>query len=297
MSLYVGCPIWTYKGWVGALFPVDTGSSQYLREYSRRLTAVEGNTTFHAVPAAATIRRWVEQTPDTFRFCPKLPRLISHAGRLEPHISAAHDFVEAMRPLAGRLGPIFLQLPPRYGPALMDDLRSFLEAWPSRVRLAVEVRDLRWFEPPHQAALDALLSRRNMAHVSIDTRPIRALQGDQILKRSVYERLVQARARKPQLPIVPAATADFGFLRYIGHPRLVQNLGVIDEWADHMAGWLGAGMDAFVFCHCPDERLDPWLCREFHHSIAARLSIPPLPWDDRILNSAPAQPPLFDHMP
>jgi len=56
-------------------------------------------------------------------------------------------------------------------------------------------------------------------------------------------------------------------------------------------------MDAFVFCHCPDERLDPWLCREFHHSIAARLSIPPLPWDDRILNSAPAQPPLFDHMP
>src|SRR5512133_2363469 len=86
MSLYLGCPIWSYKGWMGSLYPEGTKQSDFLREYSRRLTTVEGNTTFYAVPNAEKLTRWVEEMPETFRFCPKLPRAISHAGELQPHI-------------------------------------------------------------------------------------------------------------------------------------------------------------------------------------------------------------------
>jgi len=277
MAFYVGCPIWAYKGWVGSFYPEGTKPSDFLREYARQLTTVEGNTTFYAVPAPATLQRWVEETPDTFRFCPKLPRTISHAGNLVEHLEEARQFLEVMSQLGSRLGPLFLQLPPRYSPASIEDLGEFLASWSPRAQLAVEVRHPAWFDPQHHEALQTLLSQHQAARVIIDTRPIRSLSEDGILHDSVYLRLLQARERKPHLPIVSERTAPFTFLRYIGHPQMEQNAPFIEEWAEHLAGWLREGADAYVFCHCPDERLDPRLCREFHQRVSASVPIPPLP--------------------
>ena len=292
MNLYLGCPIWAYKGWVGDFYPSGTKAGDYLREYARRLNTVEGNTTFYAVPSAETLQGWVAATPETFRFCPKLPRTVSHAGKLAGNIPLARQFAETMSQLGERLGPMFLQLPPRYPPQLLEDLAAFLDAWPPGVRLAVEVRHLAWFDAPHNESLNALLSKHEMARVVIDTRPIRGLQGDQILAGSVYQRLLEARLRKPHLPILPERTADFIFLRYIGHPQGELNAVYLDEWADHLARRLDEGAEAYVFCHCPDERLDPWLCRELHRRVAGRTPLPPLPWDEADASAA-AQRRLF----
>ena len=292
MSLYLGCPIWAYKGWVGSLYPEGTKQSDFLREYARRLTTVEGNTTFYAVPNEETLARWAEEMPETFRFCPKLPRTISHAGQLQPRLEEAHAFIQVMSRLDARLGPMFLQLPPRYSPKLLDDLGTFLEAWPADVPLAVEVRHPAWFKPPYQDDLIELLQKLEKARVVIDTRPIRGLSGNKILEGSVYQRMLEARARKPDLPIPTQREVGFTFLRYIGHPLRDQNADFIDEWADHLAGVLEQGRDAYVFCHCPDERLDPWLCRDFHQRVNARFAIPPLPWDELDSNIA-SQPRLL----
>lgn len=280
MNFYLGGPIWAYKGWVGDFYPKGTKQADFLREYSRRLTTVEGNTTFYATPSAGTIQHWVEETPETFRFCPKLPRSVSHAGKLVEHLEEAEQFLEVMSHLGSRLGPLFLQLPPSYSPLLLEDLRVFIEAWPPQVQLAVEVRHTAWFEVPHQATLYALLSEYGAANVIIDTRPIRNLIGDRILQGSVYQRMLEARQRKPELPIIPERTADFVFLRYIGHPDLELNEPIIAEWASQLVEWLREGVQAYVFCHCPDERLDPWLCREFHRRVRENLPIPALPWDE-----------------
>lgn len=277
MGFYIGCPIWTEKGWVGSLYPPGTKPSNYLRLYAQQLTTVEGNTTFYAVPAQATLQHWVEVTPATFRFCPKIPKTISHAGKLMDHLAEATLFLKVMRQLGDRLGPCFLQLPPSYPPSMIEDLREFLAGWPPEAQLAVEVRHLAWFEASHHAAIQAILASLRMARVIIDTRPIRSLAGDKILQGSVYERLVQARKQKPDLPVMIEPTAPFTFLRYIGHPDLEQNKPFLDEWADDLAGWLREGRDAYVFCHCPDERLDPELCRELHRRVAERAPISPLP--------------------
>jgi uncharacterized protein YecE (DUF72 family) len=292
MGLFVGCPIWAFKGWVGNFFPKGTKSSDFLREYARRLNTVEGNTTFYAVPAEGTIAKWVEETPPSFQLCPKIPKTISHTGLLAEHTPEAAEFVQVMSQLGSRLGPMFLQLPPSYPPAQMDDLRLFLEAWPREVKLAVEVRHTRWFDDAHNEALNSLLGEMGMARVVIDTRPIRSLKGDKILEGSVYLRLLQARERKPNLPILPELTSDFVFLRFIGHPDMRENTPIIDEWAGVLADWLKAGIHAYVFCHCPDERMDPWLCREFHRRISAHVPIPPLPWDE-IEPDAASQAPLL----
>jgi uncharacterized protein YecE (DUF72 family) len=292
MSLYLGCPVWSYKGWVGSLYPKGTKQIDFLQEYSRRLNTVEGNTTFYAVPNDETLARWKEVMPETFHFCPKVPRAISHAGKLQPRLEEAVAFIQVMGSLGTRLGPMFLQLPPHYSPRMLEDLRSFLEGWPADVRLAVEVRHPAWFESPDQEKLDELLQMLDKGRVVADTRPIRNLRGDKILEGTAYKQMVEARGRKPDLPIPSRREVGFSFLRYIGHPLMDHNTEFIEEWADHLAGSLEQGRDAYVFCHCPDERLDPWLCRDFHQRVNARISIPPLPWDE-IDAQVPRQPGLF----
>jgi uncharacterized protein YecE (DUF72 family) len=64
-----------------------------------------------------------------------------------------------------------------------------------------------------------------------------------------------------------------------------ENIPILDQWADQLADWLRQGTDAYVFCHCPDERLDPWICREFHQSVSAKIPLQPLPWDEVDSNS------------
>ncbi|MDX1438060.1 MAG: DUF72 domain-containing protein [Anaerolineales bacterium] len=292
MSLYIGGPVWAYKGWVGNFFPEGTKPSAFLREYTRRLTTVEGNTTFYAVPSAKTLAGWLAEMPEGFHFCPKLPRYISHSGSLANGIDEALQFADTMGRLGDRLGPMFLQLPPRYGPSQVEDLRTFLEAWPAEYRLAVEVRHADWFDPPESDVLTALLNGLNLGRVVFDTRPIRILQGDAILKGSAYERLLEARQRKPDVPVVTEPTGPFIFLRYIGHPRMDLNLSYLDEWSAYLASWLRQGMDAYVFCHCPDEGLDPALCRELYRRVSVLAPLPELPWDQADRDT-PIQPRLF----
>ncbi|MBW4535938.1 MAG: DUF72 domain-containing protein [Pleurocapsa minor HA4230-MV1] len=89
MNFYLGCAVWSYKDWVGNLYPPKSQPRDFLNLYSRRFTTVEGNTTFYAIPSAQTIEKWVEQTPPGFKFCPKLHRQITHQGLLTPRISEA----------------------------------------------------------------------------------------------------------------------------------------------------------------------------------------------------------------
>ncbi|MEO7912925.1 MAG: DUF72 domain-containing protein, partial [Roseiflexaceae bacterium] len=81
-NFYIGCAVWGYKDWVGGLFPPGSKQTDFLSLYSRRLTTVEGNTTFYATPSVETVKRWAAETPETFRFCFKLPREVSHEGLL-----------------------------------------------------------------------------------------------------------------------------------------------------------------------------------------------------------------------
>ena len=191
---YIGCPIWSYKEWVGTLFPPRTPTREFLRIYSRKLSTVEGNTTFYAVPSAEMVARWCAETPQEFRFCPKLPRDISHTPVLAATQAATLAFVERMRGLGERLGSMFLQLPPTFAPKQLSQLETWLGFWPPDVRLAVEVRHPAFFEKEQSLALNTLLNQHRAARVIMDTRPIRVGPEDE-------QGVLQARERKPDLPV------------------------------------------------------------------------------------------------
>jgi uncharacterized protein YecE (DUF72 family) len=273
-AFYIGCAVWAYKDWLGELFPPGSKSGDFLSLYSRRLTTVEGNTTFYATPKAEVVQRWSAETPETFRFCFKLPREVSHEGPLAAQVETTRAFVERMAGLGQRLGPFFLQLPPGYRADKIDDLERWLAAWPRERQLAVEVRHDDWYAEPGESALMALLERYGAGRVLMDVRPLNAgpLPGADV-------DLQAARDRKPDVPMHPLRSSNIALIRYIGHPDPELNTSLLDEWAARVAQWLTEGTDVYFFCHCPDERRSPALCREFQRHLERVADVPSLPWD------------------
>ena len=268
---FIGCPMWGYKDWVGTFFPPHTPQSDFLRLYSRRLLTVEGNTTFYAIPTVETVTRWRVETPSSFRFCFKLPRSISHAPQLNTRKSETLFFTQRMRSLGERLGPMFLQLSPSFTPAYLPQLEAFLDFWPTDLRLAVEVRHPKFYEEEQATILNKLLDQHNVARVMMDTRPIRVGPTEE-------QNVLQARERKPDLPLHIAITANFTFLRYIGNPHMEINESLLDSWAQQIASWIKQSITTYVFCHCPFEVYSPNICAALYQRVRALTSLPPLPW-------------------
>ena len=283
---YIGCPMWGYKEWVGSFFPPRTPQSEFLRLYSRRLTTVEGNTTFYATPSEDTVARWEQETPPEFRFCPKISRRISHDLPLDQSKNETLHFVERMRGLGTRLGPMFLQLPPSFAPSQMDQLQRFLSFWPSEVRLAVEVRHPEFFTEPHASTLQTLLSQHQVGYVIMDTRPIRVGPAQE-------QQVLQARERKPKLPLQIAVTTDFAFVRYIGHPRMEENEPFLQEWTKQLEQWLLRKLTLYVFCHCPYEEHSPTICADLYQRVRTTVPLPPMAWQPKKDDSGLEQARLF----
>jgi uncharacterized protein YecE (DUF72 family) len=283
-NFFLGCAVWSYKGWVGDFYPPDSRQADFLRLYSQRLTAVEGNTTFYAVPDVETVARWVAETPAGFIFCPKLPRDLTHKNALRPSIPGALQFLKQMQGLGDRLGPIFAQLPPHYGPPLLDDLIAFLSAWPrSEVPLVVEVRHPDWFREPHAGVLTQALEQLGVGRVLLDTRPIYDSPDDL---------QIQSERRKPQLPLQPSVTAPFSLVRFISHPCREYNQTFLEEWANLVDQWLHQGVRVYFFVHCPIEAQSPGMARYFQQLLEQRdVPVPPLPWNS--LSAGPRQLSLF----
>lgn len=274
----IGCAIWAYKDWVGGLYPNGSRPAEFLRLYGQRFTTVEGNTTFYSTPDEPTVKRWAVDMPAGFHFCPKLPRDVSHQGLLAPRLPAAIAFLDRMAGLGDRLGPIFLQLPPSYGPAQQEDLRTFLEGWPhDRAELAVEVRHLDWFREANTIELTYLLADYNTSRVLLDTRPIYDCPDDP---------QIESERKKPRVPLHKTLTTDTALIRYISHPSLDFNEPYFQDWARQITAWLQADKRVYLFIHCPVEEHSPRNARQFQYWLEqAGAPVPPLPWD------AIAQPP------
>lgn len=284
MNFAIGCAIWAYKGWIGDFFPVGSRSSEFLRLYSRRFTAVEGNTTFYVVPDKETVNRWRSQTPPEFKFCLKLPKDVTHSGLLQPTIGGALRFLDQMQGLESRLGPLFAQLPPSYSPAQLTDLIAFLTAWTAtQTPLALEVRHPDWFQEPHASQLRAILTDLGIGRVLLDSRPIYEGTEDPQL---------HSERRKPKLPLQPSVTAPFSLIRFISHPNWEANQAFWLEWVPIVDQWLREGTQAYFFVHCPAEEQSPNNARQFQRLLEEHeVPVPALPWNQ--IKPPPTQLSLF----
>ena len=268
----LGCPLWAEPAWRGALYTSDADADQRLYEYARVFAAVEGNTTFYALPEIKVVERWAELLPAHFHFCAKLPRAVSHADRLDPNHPELQRFFQHMAPLEQRLGPIWLQLPGRFGPLLLDQLQRFVDGLPSDYQYAVEVRHMDFFRKDEQERqLNRLLHERGIERIMFDSRGLFA-------SRNQDPATVDAQQRKPRLPVHAVALTPQPTVRFIAGMDNQQSLHWLEPWLKKCGQWLQEGRSPILFMHTPDNRLAPELARLFHARLTQQVAdLAPMP--------------------
>lgn len=273
LPYHLGCPSWSENAWRDYLYPADARPAEYLGLYSQVFNAVEGNTTFYARPAPATVERWAQVMPQRFRFTAKFPGDVSHAGDLRDQLESALDFTRLLAPLGERVTPYWLQLPALFGPARLAELSHFLDE--IGVPVAVEVRNDAFFaRSDEERLLNRLLHERGVERICLDPRALFSCT-------SRDPAVLHAQAKKPKVPPRPAAFSQHPQVRFIGHPELAANDSFLTPWVDKVAGWIEEGRCPYIFLHTSDNRLAAALAQHFHQRLMVRLpglaALPELP--------------------
>lgn len=193
MKIYLGTQGWSYKDWVGALYPPRTASREYLTYYAQEFDAVELDTTFYGTPLPDRVQLWDRSTPSDFQFTAKTPRSVTHDRRL---IDARADFDEFLSVISGlgtKLGAILIQLPPDFTTEERPALENFVAKLPPDFRFAVEFRHRSWLNDETYE----FLRLHHVAWTMIDL---------------VY------------MPRQIECTADFTYVRWLGDRRRIQRM-------------------------------------------------------------------------
>ncbi len=290
-AYYLGCPVWACDRWRGSLFSRHAPRSEWLNQYSQAFNAVEGNSTFYALPSFDTIQRWAESVTVGFRFALKFPRAISHEKRLIHAEPETREFLRVLEVLreAGHLGPSFLQLPRGFSAAHLGDLEIYLKRLPADFPYAVELRNSDYFDQTTtERAVCEMLGSLRIDRVIFDSRALfSADPSDEAEKVS--------QSRKPRLPIHTAVTGQHPMLRFIGRDDLGCVTPWIHEWTPLVAQWIGEGRQPYIFTHTPDEVFAPQFARRFHDDLLRHSrQLPALPpWPGEIERAGVRQLELF----
>ncbi|OCF90363.1 DUF72 domain-containing protein [Nocardia brasiliensis] len=268
MRLHVGCAMWTHANWQDW----QPASGDRLAAYAQRCNAVEGNTTFYAIPAQRTVESWARQTAPDFRFVVKVHKSITHERRLTEADAELRTFLAAIEPLGSRVHALWIQLPASFAPTDLGTLAGFLRELPGGYRPAVEVRHRAFFENEHAAThLERVLGRFGAEWVTFDTTTL--FDGQPI---GPTEQ--EAWSKKPRVPRRTRALTEHPIVRYHGRAAIERTVEGWQPWLGTVVQWLREGRSPTVFIHTPDNADAVSLARRFHEEVAARVpELAPLP--------------------
>jgi len=139
----IGTSGYQYDHWQPVFYPEGMPKRKWFGYYADHFDTVEINNTFYNLPKAETFDQWHDRTPRNFRYALKFSRYGSHMKKLKDPDASIGAFLERAERLKAFLGPILVQLPPRWG-ANPERLEAFLREAPRRRRWTVEFRDPDW---------------------------------------------------------------------------------------------------------------------------------------------------------
>ena len=218
--VYVGTSGWQYRHWKSRFYPDGVPQKEWLEYYCRHFATVELNNSFYQLPSAAAFRAWRSRTPDGFLIAVKASRFLTHVKKLNQPAEPVRRFLDRAQLLGERLGPLLLQLPPRFH-AVPERLEETLGEFARRgaFRIAVELRDETWFNPE----VKEILERHRAALVLADT----------------------PRRKQPFW-----RTADWGFVRFhegTSSPRPCYSGPALRGWSERLAELYKPAEDVFVY--------------------------------------------------
>ncbi len=158
----IGTAGWSLPRATADAFP---GTGMHLERYARVLDCAEINSSFQRSHRVEIYARWAAQTPPGFRFSAKLPRAITHEGRLHAAREPLQRFLAQAAGLGERLAVLLVQLPPSlaFEPRPARDFFSLLSGLFGGT-VVCEPRHASWFEPE----ADRLLIAARVGRVAAD---------------------------------------------------------------------------------------------------------------------------------
>lgn len=245
LQVYVGCAKWN-KQELKNFYP--RGTKDELTYYSSQFNSIELNATFYRIFPAAQYENWRNHTPENFKFFPKVVQNVSHLRRLnEMAYPVLDNYLDATLGFGEKLGTIFLQLHPNFGPKNWERVARLVRYWPKEVPLAMEFRHTDWFNDPSVASdLYALLEEYGIANIITDTAGRRDL---------LHMRL----------------TNDEAFVRFVGANHRSDRTRLA-EWVDRLGEWHKKGLGKIhFFIHQNLEQESPLLAAYFIRKLNKRL--------------------------
>ena len=243
-SFYIGSTGWTTKEWKGATYPSTTKAADFLKAYGKQFNTVELNTTHYRIPKEEYVRKWVEQTPDDFKFCPKVLKYISHAKDLSLSTHRIREFCDSISLFEDKLGMCFIQLPPYFGIDRLSLLEQFLKAFPKEIPLAIELRNDSFYK-----------SRENLDKTL-----------DLLLKYDRTFLITDVAGRRDILHM--ALTSNTTMIRFVGNDLHSTDYSRLDEWVSKLNSWRSHGLQKiYFFPHEPDNINAPEISRYLYQRI------------------------------
>jgi uncharacterized protein YecE (DUF72 family) len=217
--IYIGTSGFSYKDWQGVVYPEKMQQSEWLNFYSREFNSCEINSTYYAIPSAATLSSMAAKTGDGFLFALKANQEMTHLR--QDSAAICKTFRDALEPIvsAGKLGCILAQFPYSFDYnktnwEYLAQLRNNLAGLP----LVIEFRNARWLK----VEVFQWLRRQDMGFCCVD---------------------------EPQLPnLIPPiveATSKIGYIRFHGRNK--------EKWWDYKESY-----ERYDYTYKPEE-LAEWL--------------------------------------
>ncbi len=168
---------------------------------------------------------WKAATPEDFRFAPKVPHVITHERRLQDCAGELAMFLDVMRRLGPKLGPLVFQFDAGFRVEALPTLRDFVEGLPPDLRYAVEIRHRSWLRDD----LYQLLEKYKVALVLAD----------------LY-----------YMPKLDKVTTEFSYIRLLGRRRAVPDDfsrvrldRELSLWAGRIRTYLDRRLEVFAFAN------------------------------------------------
>lgn len=232
--------MWTIRPWRGLVYPQKDPMRTWPEHYGNQFGTIEFNATHYRIYSPKKMKEWADKMPNGFKFCPKVPAIISHYRKFNNCGGPTDDFIEGLLALGSKLGPAFLQLPPYFEPKQSAKLLDYLKSWPKELKMAVEFRHPLWFEGGIEAEkVWSLLSELGIGAVISDT------------------------AGRPDA-LHMRITAPFLIVRFGGYDGHKSDKVRIKEWTKWIKEHLSSGIESFHFLvHQTGSFHTPHTCIQF----------------------------------
>lgn len=142
-----------------SLYPPEFQDKSRLCYYASLFNSIEVNSSFYKVPQASTVKKWIADVPDDFRFTYKLWRNITHNKPLLFNPEDVERFMQVIDAAGDKKGSLLIQFPPGTTIASVVQLEQLLESirdanpahgWD----IAVEFRHPSWYKDNIYTMLD-----------------------------------------------------------------------------------------------------------------------------------------------